>query len=332
MPIEMYAFLHFPEVAEESTSGGAFSAIAEAFFCLDKSAEKVVYGVTLNQDMNVAYNTAYSLEECYKFRGSKYVQVSMQGVSGDIAQDLQNGKYVLFVGTPCCVYALKTKLNNAGIESDHLFCVDLICHGTPDVRYWNAYKQWLEERYSSKLIGYKFRTKQNPDKPYTALAVFEDGKCLAGSLETAIYNRLFLRNYTLCQGCFSCRFANLDRQGDLTIGDFWGIEDVMPEFPQKKGISEILVNTKKGSQLTNWMIMQYGWHMQCCNTMNYVKYQNNLQKPAEKPIKFDEFVFDFRQKGFGYVAKKYAGYDLLHRIKFNFARIMDEHSFGCKTS
>ena len=320
MPIKVFAFSHRDEIVKKSASGGAFSAIAEAFFSTNPEIKKVVYGVTLDQDMQAVYRAAETLEECTQFKGSKYVRSHMQGLPESIAGHLQAGVAVLFVGTPCFVYALKAKLNKRNVPTDKLLCVDLICHGTPEPQYWTAYKQWLEKKNRSKLTKYQFRTHIPGKGPYTAIAEFESGKKRIGTLETAIFNRLFLRHYTLADGCFQCRFANLDRQGDLTIGDFWGIEQVMPDFPRDKGVSEILVNTEKGVAIADWMKECSQWDMQECRSMDFVQYQNNLQRPADRPENLDVFRADFRAKGFTYVAKKYAGYDLLRRLKSKLSR------------
>lgn len=316
MPIAVYAFKNEHDVVRNSTSGGAFSAVVEAFFNMDKDVPKTVYGVQFDENMNVVYEPAYNLEDCTKFRGSKYVRSSMKGIPERIFEELQVGRDVLFVGTPCFVHTLKTRLTKMGCNTQRLICIDLMCHGTPEKKYWDAFKNWLEACYKSKLIAYHFRTNKPGWTPYTATAEFENGKCVTGTLETAIFNRLFLRHYTMCAGCFRCQYASLDRQGDLTLGDFWGIEDVMPDFPEKKAVSEILVNTEKGMHLIRWIEKRSGWQIAQCFSTDYIKYQNNLQQPADSPPAYDSFRKDFEEKGLEYVAKKYVGYDFLHRVVY----------------
>ena len=320
MPIEVFAFSHKADVVKKSASGGAFSAIVEAFFSIYPTSQAVVYGVTLNENMEAVYQSANTLEQCKKFQGSKYVRSNMRGIAEEITQKLQEGFTVLFSGTPCFVYALKTKLSQWNAPTDKLLCIDLICHGTPEVKYWDAYKKFLEERSNSRLTQYQFRTHLLGKGPYTAIAEFENGRKQIGTLETALFNRLFLRHYTLAEGCFCCRFTNLERQGDLTIGDFWGIEKVMPEFPNGKAVSEILVNTQKGVAVAQWMQNRADWDIQRCMSMDFVRYQNNLQRPAEKPQDYAQFKQEFQNHGFKFVAKKYAGYDFLHRIKEKLCR------------
>jgi coenzyme F420-reducing hydrogenase beta subunit len=316
VPIKVFAFSHTASVVADSASGGAFYAIAEAFFDRFVNLEKYVHGVTFNEDMQVIYQSAKTLDQCRSFQGSKYVRADMTGTAEIIAQQLSEGAAVLFVGTPCFVYTLKDKLKRWKISTEYLLCVDLICHGTPERKYWDAYKQWLEMKNNSRLTQYKFRTHIPGKGPYTAVARFENGKKLIGTLEVAVFNRLFLRHYTLAEGCFYCRFANLNRQGDLTIGDFWGIEKVIPDFPKEKAVSEMLVNTEKGELISQWMCAQNRWDMKQCISDAYIQYQNNLQRPAARPDDLDSFKKSFQEKGMQYVARKYAGYNMFHRMKF----------------
>lgn len=315
MLLNVYAFSHEQEVVKESTSGGAFSAIAEAFFATATSPKKIVYGVTFNENMEVVYQAAHTLEQCRKFRGSKYVRSNLRGVPDEIARLLQDDYAVLFVGTPCYVYALKAKLAQQGVSTEHLLCVDLICHGTPEEKYWTAYKEWLEKKNKGPLTDFRFRSHLPNKSPYTSVAKFENGKVCSGTLETALFNRLFLRHYTMAEGCFTCRFATMERQGDLTIGDFWGIEKIMPEFCDDKAVSELLVHTAAGKEIAQWMLQNAAGKMQECCTMDFVQYQNNLQRPARKPPDLEQFRQDFQENGIGYVVRKYAGYDWLHRLK-----------------
>ena len=244
------------------------------------------------------------------------MQSSFKGIPERISVDLREGRAVLFVGTPCFVHSLKSRLEKTNSNTEMLTCVDLICHGTPQKKYWEGYKNWLEKCYKSKITSFLFRTNQPGYTPYTATVEFENGKIIKGTLETAVFNRLFLQHYIMCPGCFQCRYASLERQGDLTLGDFWGIKDVMPDFQEDKAVSEILVNTEKGNRIIRWIQKQDGWQIAQCFSDDYVKYQNNLKQPANKPYAYDKFQQDFEKKGLKYVAKKYVGYDFPHRIAF----------------
>lgn len=319
MPKGVYAFRNSAKNVQNATSGGAFFALAEAFFEFYADRQGHVYGCTYDNHMNVCYDVAKTLEDCKKFSGSKYVRSDITGVFEHIQEDLIREHAVLFTGLPCQVAALRKYISDKKISQDNLICIDLICHGAPKPSYWQAYREWLEKKYKSKMVDFKFRTHGKGSSSYSCLATFQDGKKYANTLETQVYNRMFLRHYLFFEGCFKCPFANLDRRGDLTIGDFWGVEAVMPDYPYKKDVSEILVNTPNGEKFI-YILMEKaqakGYCISQCHSEEYIKYQNNLQKPANKPDDFDEFQKDFQERGFSYIAKKYVGYDILHRIKF----------------
>ena len=318
MPQEVYAFRSNDLHLMQATSGGAFMAIAESFFQM-YIPKAHVYGVTFDKDLHVTYDMADNLCDCRKFSGSKYVRSRMNGVFHRVLRDLDGGIAVLFTGTPCCVAALQQFLVLHGADTETLFCVDLICHGTPRPEFWETYKNWLQKKYKSSLVGFEFRTHGIGKTGYSCSATFANGKTYSNILAIQVYNRLFLRRYLFFEGCFRCRHACLARRGDLTIGDFWGIAQTMPQFPFRQDVSEILVNSAKGKTLLQSILdvaMQRGHCISPCTSNEYIKYQNNLQRPADKPPDFDQFQKDFKTKDFSFVAAKYAGYDLPHRARY----------------
>lgn len=319
MPKEVFAFRNNIKNIKNATSGGAFIALSEAFFKIHTGKKIHVYGTIYDQQLNVCYDVAKTVKDCFKFSGSKYVRSDITGIFERVKNDLSQEYVVLFTGTPCYISALQKYLRKQDMSLNNLFSIDLICHGAPQPLYWKAYREWLQNKYKSTLVDFKFRTHGEGISGYTCSATFENGKKLVNIPETQIYNRMFLRHYLFSDGCFKCPFANLDRTGDLTIGDFWGIQEVMPNYPYKEDVSEILVNTFKGKQLMDVLIEMapfMGYCISQCYSEDYVKYQNNLQKPASKPINYDLFQKEFKDKGISYVASKYAGYDILHRLKF----------------
>lgn len=319
MSKEVYAFRNNTQNIQNATSGGAFIALVESFFEIHAGKQIHVYGSTYDQQLNVCYEVADTVKGCEKFSGSKYVRSDTTGVFESVKDDLSRGYAVLFTGTPCYVAALQKYLRKNGMDLNNLVSIDLICHGAPQPVYWKAYREWLQKKYKSTLVDFKFRTHGEGASCYTCSATFENGKRYVNIPETQIYNRMFLRHYLFSEGCFKCPFANLDRKGDLTIGDFWGIEAVMPDYPYKEDVSEILVNTPKGKRLVDIltdMAQSKGYCISQCYSEEYVKYQNNLQRPANKPNDFALFQKEFKDKGISYVAAKYVGYDMLHRVKF----------------
>ena len=317
MPIEVYAFSNREDVLKKASSGGGFLAVADAFFQIEPHREHAVYGVCFQEDLMPVYRRVDTLADCARFCGSKYVRAELGDTYARVKEDLAGGTLVLFVGTPCFVAGLQKNVAAAGVSCEGLYCVDLICHGTPSVGYWMDYKAWLEKKYKDKLTDYAFRSHRAGAGAYAAVARFEK-KTVTDDLEVGLYNRLFLRHYLFVPGCFTCPFANLDRTGDITLGDFWGVEQVMPEFP-KQHVSEVLVNTDKGMSLMARIkdrAEQSGYTLEQCFSEDYVKYQNNLQRPADKPADYEQFQVDYQRGGMDAVLKKYAHYDVVHRLKY----------------
>lgn len=322
MPIKVYAFRNKLSVTNKSSSGGAFSAIVETVMemCF-KGTKVIVYGASFDDKNNVIHKAAYSLKECEQFRGSKYVKSSIaKEIYQNICKELSNGDTVIFSGTPCQVYALKSYLKRKNINSDRLLLIDLICHGTPNKEIWNDYLRWIENKYNSKVDKISFRDKSIKGKKYCMRIDLKNGKVLINRLNTSIYLRLFLEGMILSKGCLRCPFAKLEREGDITLGDFWGVEQVMNDFPNDNGVSEILVNTPKGINIMDKIIEKSkignGSKIEECISNDYILYQNNLKRPAVKPKNYDEFWEDYYSHGFDFVIKKYLNYGFIQKIKF----------------
>ena len=318
---KVYAFQNTKEILKESSSGGAFTAICEAIFSMSQDVS--VYGATFDSELNVIHQKANTLEECKKFRGSKYVQSDMRQVYSKIKVDLESDKTVLFTGTPCQVFAVKAFCEKNCIPMEKLFLVDIICHGATMSSIWKQYKSWLEMKYHSKLVDFQFRYKGSRWKQYPVKAHFANGRELVNAHNIRLYTALFFTGLPLKDSCYQCQFANKDRISDISIGDFWGIQNIMPEFPRKDGVSEILVSTDKGIQVINqiYEMKKSNSEIQIeeCKSNEYVKYQHNLCKPTERPQNANRFRQDLKEKEFTYILKVYAGYNLkgkcLHCIK-----------------
>ncbi len=277
-----------------------------------------MYGAAFDENLNVKHMSADSVDECLKFNGSKYVQSNLKGVFESVITDLKQGKLVVFSGTPCQHKVLTNLIHNKKIDDTNLIRIDIICHGTPKPKIWFDYVQWLEIKNKSKLVDFSFRYK-GCKKSYSSYAKFENGKEKINSFDTKMYNRLFLRRLILTEKCFKCEFAKIERITDITFGDFWGIEKIMPDFPRNNGVSEILVNTAKGKHIIedikNFNKKNNDIVLEQCFSNEYIKYQNNLNRPAEKPIDYDDFKIEYKNKGIKFVMKKYAGYSLKAKFK-----------------
>lgn len=231
----------------QSSSGGVFTLIAE--YVLDKGG--VVFGAAFDKDLNVKHIEVCKKNELYRLRGSKYVQSSI-GDSFKFAKDyLEKGRLVLFSGTPCQISGLKSFLHR---EYDNLITQDIICHGVPSLKVWQFYLRYQEAEYKSQIDRDSFpifRRKDEGWKRYSLAFRFTCDKEYRETLDNDLFMRAFLSNVCLRQSCYNCHSKSLERESDITLADFWGINNLMPEMDDDKGTSLVFVNTRKGRKLYN---------------------------------------------------------------------------------
>lgn len=225
-----------------STSGGMFTALSDAILG-DNGA---IYGACYSDNFEVVHMRALTKEQRDLMKSSKYVQSELGEIFIEVKKDLDDGRPVLFTGTPCQVSALNGFLNK---RYDNLFTVDIICHGVPSNKLWREYLDIIRKKSRSKIAGINFRDKSGGWHKPKMIFDFSppiDNKRL--SFEKSFF-QLFIDNYILRPSCYNCYYANFSRPGDITIADYWGIENVFPEFDDNKGVSLVLVNTDKGNTL-----------------------------------------------------------------------------------
>lgn len=240
---EAYAcYIKNRDIQATSTSGGIFYPIAKKI--LENNG--TVYGVTMDETLTVKHIAIQKEEDLYKLQGSKYVQSQLGNVYAEIKDRLENNEYVLFSGTGCQVAGLKNYLRK---DYENLLTVDLICHGIPSSGLFEDYTKYLGIKYGGTVISYKFRQKnpkvaQSYDTKITLKkgeTVFE--KTVSGDDDPFTIN--YLRNALQNKECYKCKFASLKRTSDITLGDYWGIDEVHPDFGKGNSVSLVLLNTDK---------------------------------------------------------------------------------------
>ncbi len=280
----------------KSASGGIFACVAKRIIS-DGGAAYGAAAVTENGDISVRCEKAQTNEELLPLLGSKYVQSNNEGAYSLIQSDLEAGKTVLFSGTPCQVDALYGFLKK---DYENLFTLDLICHGVPSAKLFSDYLKSLEGK--EKITEYLFRTKEISGE-MTSKITFKNGKTKYIPCNMSPYFYLFINGYTYRESCYSCPFAKKERSGDITLGDFWGIEKYHPDFNSSKGVSCILVNTEKGERLIE----------KCSDGMELLESdfekvaQNNaqLRHPSVKPEKRSAVLNAYKSGGFSALEKEY---------------------------
>lgn len=227
-------------IRKKSSSGGIFSLLAQVVI----ENNGVVFGAKFDENFNVIHDYVLNVDEVAAFRGAKYVQSTIGNTYKDAKEFLDNGKIVLYSGTPCQISGLKRYLRK---DYDNLFCVDLICHGVPSHKVWSKYKNYLSD--GKQIESISFRDKKYGWKSYSVKFKFKDGseKLIKGSEDK--YIRGFIGDIYLRPSCHDCKFKTLNRESDITLADFWGINNVLEEMDDDKGTSLIFVNSEKGQRL-----------------------------------------------------------------------------------
>lgn len=230
------------EIRLESSSGGIFTLIAEQII----NENGVVFGAEFNDDFELIHSYVETKEGLAKFRGSKYVQ-SKIGDTYKLAKSfLDKGRKVLFSGTPCQIGGLKSYL---GRIHDNLFCIDIICHGVPSPKVFSKYTEYQEECSSASIQRIMFRKKNEGWNRYSVSLLFNNDTEYRQIFNKDLFMKAFLKDICLRPSCYSCEFKTLNRQSDITLADFWGIQDVMPEMDDDKGTSLCFINSISGQTM-----------------------------------------------------------------------------------
>lgn len=279
--------------------GGVFTLLAEEV--IKKGG--VVFGACFSDDWEVKHHYTESVEGLAAFRGSKYVQSCIGTTYQKVESFLKQGRSVMFTGTPCQVSGLKHYLRK---EYSNLLTVDFVCHGVPSPKVWRIYlnkivadcygvhpksdrfyKKYLQKvEFRSKIKGWKnfryrmvlLKTKRNGKKKmFTYSSAFSENA----------YMQMFLSDLILRPSCYKCPSKAGKSGSDMTIGDFWGIEKVVPQFDDDKGISLLIINNSRFIPL----LSEVQFHFECLKLpFNVIpQYNKSFLYSVKEPLERDRF-------------------------------------------
>lgn len=280
------------EIRENSSSGGIFSVLADKF--------NAIYGVAMTKDCYGAEMIRVE-DDVSSLRGSKYFQAKVGDTFKHVKKDLDEGKQVLFSGTGCQINGLSMFL---GKEYSNLFLLDIVCHGTPSPKLWREYVSYQEKQHG-KLKNVNFRCK---DDSWNNFGMKENQLYIPKDRDS--FMRMFLRNYCLRPACYECH-AKHYKKSDMTIADFWGIENIDPEMNDGRGTSLVITRTEKGQNLFERIKSELKW--------KEVSYEDGVEvNPAEytsvsRPQQRDTFFEDLDKMAFPKLEKKYLAEPLWKR-------------------
>ena len=232
------------EIREKSSSGGVFTLLAEEVL----NRNGVVFGAAFVDNFEVGHICVDNLEDLAKLRGSKYVQSKIGNTYIQAKEYLENGREVLFSGTPCQIEGLLSFLNKT---YDNLITQDIICHGVPSPMVWKKYVDNRTTLAGASVRRISFRHKNYGWKKYSLSFSFENDKEYLCQLGADPFMNIFLHDLCLRPSCYNCAFKYKYRKSDITLADFWGVQNIVPQMDDDKGTSLLIIHSNKGQILTD---------------------------------------------------------------------------------
>ncbi len=285
------------ETRLNSSSGGVFSLIAKEI--LNKNG--VIFGATFNDDFLVQHEYVENIEQLKKFRGSKYLQSSIGDTYKKAKEFLDNDRYVLFTGTPCQIEGL---LSYLGKDYEKLYTQDIICHSAPSPKVWKKYLEYVEKQNYKDLEKVNFRDKTIEGwKRYHIKIDFKNDNSYNVVHGKDNYMKIFLGNLASRNSCYECSFRKINRISDITLADFWGINNILSNMDDDKGTSLVIVNSKKGENLFN--LIKADMKYEEVDINEAIKYNKAMIKSPEKNKYREEFFENLDTMNFEELVKKY---------------------------
>lgn len=305
-PVSCYgAWNKNPKIRNESTSGGLFSAFAEKWLKEGGECCAAVY-----KSNNVVKHEFSTVDDLSKMRKSKYVQSDTEGIYRSINEKLEREEKILFCGTPCQVAALKKFLKK---EYSNLFTVDFICCGVPSPLAFSSYLEMLEKKFASKIKCVWFKNKKNGWHNWGTQIEFLNNKEYYRSGNRDLYMVAYIDDgLTIRESCLNCQFRRIPHVSDVTLGDFWGIEDTYPQYNDDKGTSAVIINSNFGKRMFENIKDDICYFE---TDINKIAYGNLAMLNSKSKNKNQDLFFKLiRDENFDKAMKKFGSYKGIKKI------------------
>lgn len=287
-------------IRNDASSGGIFELLARKVI----ADGGVVFGAAFDENLTLKHTYVNNLQDLKRLCKSKYVQSDTKGIFIKVKELISDNIKVMFVGTPCQISALN---NYLGDLSDQLLTVDFICHGVPSDRMFKSYVETEEKKHRGKMTDFSFRIKDGKVKHVHGYSyVIERNRrqqTYTGMFFDNPYYLGFKKYLFLRPSCYSCIYCTPERVSDITLADFWGIEDYLPDVDFNKGVSMILVNSEKGQTYLSAIgddIDSYEFGID-------IAIQNNqcLSVPTKLPPNREKLMQDYQSMSFDDFAERH---------------------------
>lgn len=303
-----------------STSGGVATMLANYMY----REGAYICGAVYTDDFKVELIVTRKEEDLKRIQTSKYIQATVGNTYKEIKTLLDKGEKVFICSTPCQIAGLKKYLRK---DYDNLFTCDLICKGVPPHKVLRSYVSSMEQKQKARCVEVwsKYKNDKLPWGRLGSKYSFANGKSIFTTGGTDMFMRLFLHTgFVVRPSCIECTFKGLPRHSDISIGDFWGIENYS-EMDRAKGISVLMVNNDgKGRKLfeaieQDMIVERHG--------IDEATFNNpQIMKPYDPQMGFSveirkRFFEELDKYGFDYICNKHLKRSLLQKIvgKINYS-------------
>ena len=301
------------QIRSKSSSGGVFELIAQEVI----SQGGVVVAPAFDPEFAIRHTMIDDCARITELLGSKYVQSDVGCCYKQVLEVLEQGRRVLFSGTPCQIIGLKSFLKK---EYESLLTQDIICHGVPSPESWVKYLQYRKKVASAdKILRVIFREKKLDGSAVLKIE-FSNGSVYEGDYTKDPFIKSYLSNLNLRSSCLDCSFKQINRGSDITIGDFWGVERCCPQMADGKGVTLILAHSEKGEEI----ITNLASKMEYCKVSFTEAIKDNTSySHSTKGNPFREkFLLTVTAKNFEKNVKKYAGTHLAAKLRRGFKKFL----------
>lgn len=288
-------------ILEESTSGGAFTAIVNAW--CDK--DYVVFGAT-SKGLNVFHTHINNKHELGLLRRSKYSQSVIGTSYKDAQRFLREGKKVLFSGTPCQIAGLKAFLHNK--HYNNLLTIEVICEGVPSPLFLRKYEEKLRAKHGSGIaeIDYRYKDGNRWDYEVMHTTLHHSRKAIKRDRWFNPFWSIWINHLMSRPSCYKCPYATSERVADITLGDLWGVHIYCPDlYNSNKGVSLIVTNTDKGEKIVRSMIGKdfIGRELDFAEALQF---QGPMRKSISEPTVRSTFMQDLNALDYSTICKRWS--------------------------
>ncbi len=301
------------EVLYKSTSGGIFTALSQVAF----SKNGIVFGAQYDELLSKVFiSCAQDIEGIDKYRQSKYFQAEVGFAFRDVKSLLNQGKFVLYSGTPCQIAGLKAFL---GKDYSNLLTMDFVCHGVASPLLFQIYKNEVEKQTKKNLTAFRFRdnSKENPYHPRHLSYDLDGCKAFNAQCNENAYFNVFANNYINRLSCSTCKYASTVRVADVTVAD--KVYD-NNEQENQNGNSYVTINTIKGEKFFDEVKKLLTLREENCEQVLSVCFHLRIPSPAHPYRQL--FFKRALSKGFNYAYENRETPPFINRLKSKIKKIL----------